>query len=61
VGDEKYGDFELNRQLDRLGYRRMFLHAWRLRLVHPVTGEPVDLQVELPAELQAWTKLVVSD
>jgi 23S rRNA pseudouridine955/2504/2580 synthase len=61
VGDEKYGDFELNRQLDRLGYRRMFLHAWRLRLVHPVSGEPVDLQVELPAELQAWTKLVDSD
>ncbi len=61
VGDDKYGDFDLNRQLDRLGYRRMFLHAWRLRLVHPVSGEPIELQVELPAELQSWTKSVDSD
>ena len=61
VGDDKYGDFDLNRQLDRLGYRRMFLHAWRLRLVHPVSGEPVELQVDLPAELQSWTKLQNSD
>ena len=55
VGDDKYGDFELNRQLDRLGFHRMFLHAWRLRLVHPVSGEAIELQVELPAELQFWT------
>ncbi len=61
VGDEKYGDFELNRQLDRLGFRRMFLHAWRLRLMHPVSGEPIELQVELPAELQSWTKPVDRD
>jgi len=61
VGDEKYGDFELNRQLDRLGFRRMFLHAWRLRLMHPVSGEPIELQVELPAELQSWTQRVDMD
>jgi 23S rRNA pseudouridine955/2504/2580 synthase len=61
VGDDKYGDFDLNRQLDRLGYHRMFLHAWRLRLVHPVSGEPVELQVELPAELQSWTKTTDQD
>jgi 23S rRNA pseudouridine955/2504/2580 synthase len=61
VGDDKYGDFDLNRQLDRLGYHRMFLHAWRLRFVHPVSGEPVELQVELPAELRSWTKPVDSD
>jgi 23S rRNA pseudouridine955/2504/2580 synthase len=61
VGDDKYGDFDLNRQLDRLGYHRMFLHAWRLRLVHPVSGEPVELQVELPAELRSWTTSVNND
>ena len=32
VGDDKYGDFELNRQLTRLGFKRMFLHAWRLKV-----------------------------
>jgi len=61
VGDDKYGDFDLNRQLDRLGYRRMFLHAWRLRLVHPVSGEPIELHVKLPAELQSWAKSADSD
>ena len=61
VGDEKYGDFELNRQLHRLGHSRMFLHAWRLRLIHPVSGEPVELQVELPPELQSWAKSINND
>jgi 23S rRNA pseudouridine955/2504/2580 synthase len=56
AGDDKYGDFELNRELTRLGWRRMFLHAWRLRLTHPVTGNPIELQAELPKELRAWTQ-----
>ena len=29
----------------------MFLHAWRLELPHPVTGAPLGLEAELPAEL----------
>ncbi len=54
VGDDKYGDFELNRQLARLGFKRMFLHAWRLKLSHPVSGQSLELQTELPEELQKW-------
>ncbi|MGE0098708.1 MAG: RluA family pseudouridine synthase [Hydrogenophaga sp.] len=54
VGDDKYGDFELNRQLQRSGLKRMFLHAWRLALVHPVAATPIELQTELPPELQVW-------
>ncbi|MFM6985253.1 MAG: RluA family pseudouridine synthase [Hydrogenophaga sp.] len=54
AGDDKYGDFELNRQLARLGFKRMFLHAWRLQLRHPVSGEVLKLQTELPPELQRW-------
>jgi len=57
AGDDKYGDFELNRQLTRLGLKRMFLHAWRLRLAHPVTGNAIELRAELPAELQAWSQI----
>lgn len=56
VGDDKYGDFELNRQLDKIGLKRMFLHAWRLRLTHPITGESMALQAELPPELQSYLK-----
>lgn len=51
VGDDKYGDFELNRQMARLGLKRMFLHAWRLRIAHPVSGESMELHSELPPEL----------
>ena len=54
VGDDKYGDFELNRQLTRLGFKRMFLHAWRLQLTHPVSGTTMQLQTELPPELRRW-------
>ncbi len=56
VGDDKYGDFELNRQLTRIGFKRMFLHAWRLKLAHPATGSPLELHSELPDELQRWFK-----
>lgn len=56
AGDDKYGDFELNRQLIRSGLKRMYLHAWRLSVQHPVTGETVELQAELPAELKNWTE-----
>ncbi len=54
AGDDKYGDFELNRQLTRVGLKRMFLHAWRLRLTHPVTGSAMELHAELPDELRPW-------
>jgi 23S rRNA pseudouridine955/2504/2580 synthase len=56
AGDDKYGDFELNRQLVRLGLKRMFLHAWRLRLTHPVTGNAMELHSDLPAELRTWAE-----
>ncbi|WP_332742976.1 RluA family pseudouridine synthase [Hydrogenophaga sp.] len=55
AGDDKYGDFELNRQLARAGLKRMFLHAWRLRLSHPVLNTPVELHAGLPDELQPWS------
>lgn len=54
AGDEKYGDFERNRELTRSGLKRMFLHAWRLRVTHPQTQSPLQLQAELPVELQRF-------
>ncbi|OUM03064.1 RluA family pseudouridine synthase [Variovorax sp. JS1663] len=53
AGDDKYGDFERNRALQKLGLKRMFLHAWRLQFTHPASGERMALQAELPPELQA--------
>jgi len=54
VGDDKYGDFELNRLMQKNGLRRMFLHAWQLGVVHPVQQQPLQLQADLPPELLDW-------
>ncbi|MES2977277.1 MAG: RluA family pseudouridine synthase [Pseudomonadota bacterium] len=56
AGDDKYGDFELNRALQKLpdgnALKRMFLHAWRLKFTHPSNGKRIHLMAELPAELK---------
>ena len=58
AGDDKYGDFDWNRQLFKPssgpGLKRMFLHAWRLQFNHPVTAERVALQADLPPDLKAY-------
>jgi 23S rRNA pseudouridine1911/1915/1917 synthase len=36
-----------------LGLERQFLHAARLAFPHPFTGEPVEVDSPLPADLQA--------
>ncbi len=54
AGDDKYGDFELNKALARQGLKRMYLHAWKLRFTHPLTGEEVNLQADLPADLAGF-------
>ena len=51
AGDEKYGDYTRNRHLQKLGLKRMFLHAWRLQFDHPAAGERMALQADLPPDL----------
>jgi 23S rRNA pseudouridine955/2504/2580 synthase len=59
VGDAKYGDFALNKALARgeavpgQRFERMFLHARRLRFVHPASGEEIELTAPLPSECEA--------
>ncbi|WP_347554724.1 RluA family pseudouridine synthase [Robbsia sp. KACC 23696] len=58
AGDDKYGDFALNKALGRAnadpGLKRMFLHAAKLRITHPATGEPLQFEAALPAECQRF-------
>jgi len=54
AGDDKYGDFARNRALQKQGLKRMALHAWRLRLAHPVSGEPLELTAPPPPELRPF-------
>jgi 23S rRNA pseudouridine955/2504/2580 synthase len=61
AGDDKYGDFELNRALKKQGLRRMFLHAARVALDHPLTGQRMELEAELPEDLNAFLQRLDGD
>src|SRR4051812_16376450 len=54
LGDDKYGDFALNRDLQRQGVKRLLLHAGRLAFAHPLTGDRLRLEAPLPADLAAF-------
>ena len=51
AGDQKYGDDNFNRDLQAIGLRRLFLHAHRLELPHPITGKPLIVEAPLPPVL----------
>ena len=51
AGDDKYGDFALNKSLPRAGLKRMFLHAARIEFRHPLTGNVVAIEAPLAEEL----------
>ena len=54
LGDDKYGNFELNKRLRKEGLRRMFLHAASLRFAHPLSGEAMALEAPLPRDLEQF-------
>ncbi|MEX3629250.1 MAG: RluA family pseudouridine synthase [Burkholderia sp.] len=58
AGDAKYGDFALNKALARANERpslqRMFLHAYRLKLAHPLSGETLQFDAPLPDECRRF-------
>jgi 23S rRNA-/tRNA-specific pseudouridylate synthase len=37
---------------------RLALHAWKIELVHPVTGEPLKVEAPLPRDLEVALKLL---
>jgi 23S rRNA pseudouridine955/2504/2580 synthase len=63
AGDDKYGDFDLNKELARgtvpVALKRMFLHAWRFQCRHPLTGDKIELFAALPPELADFLRLAV--
>jgi 23S rRNA pseudouridine955/2504/2580 synthase len=59
AGDDKYGDFGLNRALQkadgsRIALKRMFLHAYQITFRHPETGNAVTLKAPLPPECRQF-------
>lgn len=61
AGDDKYGDFALNRALqkaegERPALKRMFLHAHQITFIHPETGRQMTLEAPLPQECARFLK-----
>ncbi|NOS67581.1 MAG: RluA family pseudouridine synthase [Candidatus Peribacteraceae bacterium] len=49
VLDDVYGDEKFNRKFTKeLGYRRFFLHAWKVTLPHPLTHKDVSIEAPMP-------------
>jgi len=54
IGDTTHGKGRDNQWYrDHMGLPRMFLHAYRLRFVHPATNERMDVADPLPDDLDA--------
>jgi len=57
VGDDKYGDFALNKHVAAAkhgGLKRMFLHARLMAFTHPLTGEKMRIEAPLSPDLQKY-------
>ena len=51
LGDEKYGDFVLNKSLKKIGLKRMLLHAAELGFIHPLTLENIFIKAPMPIHI----------
>jgi 23S rRNA pseudouridine955/2504/2580 synthase len=60
AGDDKYGDFALNKSLQKDGLKRMFLHAERLEFEHPITGERTQVTAPLAEDLDRFLRQLES-
>ena len=58
LGDEKYGEFALNKDLKRDGLKRMALHAWRMAFLHPLTAAPLECIAPVPDGLKSYIAAV---
>ncbi len=54
LGDDKYGDFELNKRLDKSSFKRMFLHCFAMTFAHPTEDRPLRIEAALPAEFDRF-------
>jgi 23S rRNA pseudouridine955/2504/2580 synthase len=54
LGDDKYGDFTLNRELASKGFKRLFLHANKLDFRHPLSSERLRLTSPLPEDMKQF-------
>lgn len=61
VGDDKYGTDAVRAHFAHLGFKRMFLHAARLRMQHPITQECLELEAALPTACTQIIQILESE
>jgi 23S rRNA pseudouridine955/2504/2580 synthase len=61
AGDDKYGDFALNKALAKRGLKRMFLHAAELGFRHPASGERVRVHAPLAPDLARFLEALEAE
>ena len=54
--DPKYGDADFDNTMAQVGLKRLFLHAWQLRFLHPVTAKEVAFEAPLDDNLHETLK-----
>jgi len=55
IGDDVYGDFEMNRRLKKTsGVKRLCLHSCAIEIPHPATGKVLRVTAPLPPEMAGW-------
>lgn len=60
IGDEKYGEKEINKKMRQLGCKRLFLHASQLEFTLGSTGKTISLAAKLPEDLNQVLKNLTS-
>lgn len=61
-GDDVYGLKDWNKKVvQRYGVRRPLLHAFQLKLEHPVTREPLTFQAPLPPDMRTMIRTIDVD
>ena len=51
LGDNTYGNTSLN---ERFETQRVYLHAYRLEFIHPITLEKMLIQAPIPEDFKSW-------
>lgn len=60
IGDEKYGEKEINKKMRQLGCKRLFLHASQLEFTLGSTAKTITLAAKLPEDLNQVLKNLTS-
>ena len=61
IGLPVLGDAVYGRHTDFPGVTRQMLHAWKLSLPHPVTGDVLDFTAPIPADIQRMKDLILGN